>query len=110
MENVENRRNDFYNQLEISSATLSNYRASLNGKVLKEILKEVDDSITSIFEVTDLDLLWKIYTKVNIHPSNIKNHRGISCAVMKYIRFLNDGKKIGKRIDYKKPKSKKKEN
>ena len=36
----------------------------------------------------------------NLHPKNISNHRIYSCVIMKYIRFLNNGKKIGKRIDY----------
>ena len=57
---------------------------------LKETIAEIDNSIESIFEITDLDLLWIIYTKVNVHPSNVKNHRCTSCAVMKYIRFLNN--------------------
>lgn len=100
MKIAEKRSNDLYAQLNLSPVTLNNYRSALNGRVLKEVLAEVDDSIESIFEITDLDLLWAIYTKVNVHPSNIKNHRGTSCAVMKYIRFLNNGKKIGKRIDF----------
>lgn len=97
---AEKRSLDFYAQLKISPTTHKNYRAALNGRVLKEVLAEVDDSVDSIFDITDLDLLWTIYKKVNVHPYNIKSHRGISCAVMKYIRFLNNGQKIGKRIDF----------
>ena len=97
---AEKRSNDFYAQLNLSPITLNNYRSALNSRVLKEVIAEVDDSIESIFEITDLDLLWIIYTKVNIHPSNIKHHRGVSCAVMRYIRFLNNGFRIGKRRDY----------
>ena len=96
----EKRSSDFYAQLNLSPVTLNTYRSALNGKVLRGVISKVDDSIESIFEITDLDILWAIYTEVNIHPSNIKNHRSISCAVMKYIRFLNKSKKIGKRIDF----------
>lgn len=106
MNTVEKRKKDFYNKLDLSPVTLSNYRSALNGRLLQEVLAEIDNSITSIFEITDLELLWKIYTMINVHPTNIKNHRGISCAVMKYIRFLNNGKKYGKRIDYKKHRKK----
>lgn len=97
---AEQRSKDFYDQLDLSPVTLHNYRSALNGWILREVLSEIDDSIKSIFEITDLDLLWIIYTKVNTHPSNIKNHRGVSCAIMRYIRFLNNGSRIGKRSDY----------
>lgn len=100
MKIAEQRSNGFYAQLNLSPVTLNNYRSALNGWVLKEIIAEVDDSIESIFEITDLDLLWSICTKANVHPSNIKNHRGTSCAIMKYIKYLNNGKKVGKRIDF----------
>ena len=100
MVTAEQRSKGFYDQLNLSPVTLQNYRSALNGRILREVLSEVDDSIKSIFEITDLDLLWIIYTKVNIHPANIKNHRGTSCAIMKYIRFLNNGSRIGKRRDY----------
>ena len=100
MNKAEKRSNDFFAQLDLSPVTLSNYRSALNGRVLKEVLAQVDSSKKSIFEITDLDLLWDIYSKVNVHPSNIKNHRGTSCAIMKYIRFLNNGNKVGKRIDF----------
>lgn len=55
--------------------------------------------VNSIFEITNLKELWDLYCKINMHPINIANHRGYSCAIMQYIRFLNNGKKIGKRID-----------
>jgi len=100
MDKVEKRETQFYSQLVLSSVTKDNYMSALKGRVINEIISEIDGSIKSIFEITDLNLLWNIYTKANLHPSNIKNHRGISCAVMKYIRFLNNGKKIGRRIDY----------
>ena len=69
MKIAEKRSNDFYAQLNLSPVTLSNYRSALNGRVLKEVIAEVDDSIESIFEITDLDLLWNIYTKVNVHSA-----------------------------------------
>jgi hypothetical protein len=49
----------------------------------------------------------KKHSKINLHPKNIENHRAYSAATMKYIRFLNDGKKYGHRIDLKKPRGKK---
>ena len=98
------RKTVFFESLNLSTTTTNNYRSALNGRVLKEVIAEIDNSIESIFEITDLNLLWIIYTKVNVHPSNIKNHRGVSCAVMKYIRFLNNGSRIGKRRDYGKSK------
>lgn len=56
---------------------------------------------TNVFEITDIKSLWKIYSVVNIHPKNITQHRNISCALMHYIRFLNNGEKYGHRVDFK---------
>ena len=60
----------------------------------------------SLFDIYDLEELWNIYSEINLHPQNISKHRMYSAAIMKYIRFLNGGKKYGKRIDYQKPKPK----
>ena len=45
-----------------------------------------------IFDLTDLDLLWEFYSTVNVHPKNVEMHRICSAGIMKYIRFLNDGR------------------
>lgn len=57
-------------------------------------------------DIVDLDTLWLLYTKINLHPKNISNHRIYSCVIMKYIRYLNKGNRIGKRVDYGKAKTK----
>ena len=56
--------------------------------------------IDSIFEMTDLQDLWDFYSLINIHPKNVSRHRAYSAPIMKYIRFLNNGNKYGKRIDF----------
>ena len=100
---INKRRNDFFAQLNLSESTTRNYKLALNSTFLKEmLLKECDGK--QLFEITDLEELWKLYSKVNLHPKNISNHRSCSAAIMKYIKFLNDGKKYGRRIDYKRPK------
>jgi hypothetical protein len=100
------RRNDFFAQLNLSEATTRNYRLALNSSFLKEmLLKECGGK--QLFEITDLEELWKLYSKINLHPKNISNHRSCSAAVMKYIKFLNGGKKYGRRIDYNKSRPRK---
>lgn len=93
------RKELFFESLNLSEATYKNYRASLNSKFLKEYLREKYNTV-DLFEITDLDVLWTIYSEVNVMPKNFANHRGYSAAIMKYIRFLNSGNKIGKRRDY----------
>lgn len=101
-----NRMTDFYNQLQLSKNSMRNYKNALNSSFMKEqLLKECGE--TSLFCIVDLDVLWNFYSKINLHPKNIENHRAYSAATMKYIRFLNDGKKYGHRIDFKKPRGKK---
>ena len=108
MKDSDKRRDDFFNQLELSQVTINNYSSALNGTFVSDIITGIDDNYKSIFEITDLEILWRIYTKINLHPVNIANHRGYSCPIMKYIRFLNGGKKYGKRIDANKKKPRKK--
>lgn len=93
------RKSQFFDQLNLSQVTINNYRAALNGSFLNGLVKEIDNKYNCIFDISDLAILWDLYCKINLHPTNIANHRGYSCAVMRYIRFLNGGKKIGKRID-----------
>lgn len=90
----------FYNNLKLSERTKANYIKAINSSFLKGILYEkygTDD----LFNISNLDLLWDIYSFINLHPVNIVNHREYSAAIMKYIMFLNHGKKYGRRIDYK---------
>lgn len=93
------RKESFFKSLNLSIATIGNYTTALNSKYLKEYLNE-HYNVADIFEITDLNVLWEIYSEINIAPKNIANHRGYSAAIMKYIRFLNNGNKIGKRRDY----------
>lgn len=103
---INKRRNDFFEQLNLSDSTTRNYRLALNSGFLKEmLLKECDGK--QLFEITDLEELWKLYSKINLHPKNISTHRACSAAIMKYIKFLNGGKKFGRRIDYNKSRPKK---
>lgn len=95
---INQRETDFYAQLNLSSTTIHNYRSALNSNFLKDLLKKY--GLKQLFSITDLELLWKIYSEVNLHPKNIRDHRAYSAAIMKYIRFLNNGQKYGKRIDY----------
>jgi hypothetical protein len=109
MENsvVNDRRQLFFSQLNLSESVARNYRNALNSTFLKVTLAEKSNK-ESLFEITDLEELWNLYSFINLHPRNVANHRVYSAAVMKYIRFLNDGKKYGRRIDYNKTKPKKK--
>lgn len=100
---AKNRQESFFEQLSLSTKTFNNYRFALNSCFLREIIKEEFD-VLGIFEIDKIEDLWALYTKVNLHPKNIRSHRAYSAAIMKYIRFLNNGKKYGRRIDYNKPK------
>ena len=88
----------FYEQLKVSSRTKKNYYNALNSSFIKRALQDSFDT-DNIFLITDLAKLWDFYCKINLHPTNIANHRGYSCAIMQYIRYLNNGNKVGKRID-----------
>lgn len=93
------RKADFYESLELSVTTTNNYRSALQSSFFLEYLKQEFNAF-DLFEIVDLDTLWQIYCKVNLHPKNISNHRACSAAIMKYIRYLNKGCKYGKRIDF----------
>ena len=96
---VINNESDFYEYLDVSNRTRRNYVKAVRSKFLKDILFE-NCGTYNLFEIDDLKKLWDIYSKVNLHPNNVKNHRNYSAALMKYIRFLNNGQRYGKRIDF----------
>lgn len=92
----------FYGQLPVSQRTKINYKNALNGSFVRGVLRDkcgTDD----IFSLVDLQKLWDVYSYINLHETNIKNHRIYSAAVMRYIRFLNNGEKYGRRVDAHKP-------
>lgn len=101
------RKVDFINQLNVSQRTQQNYEGAIRSAFVKGILQDFCGT-EDLFDITDLEKLWMVYTHINLHPVNIATHRAYSAAIMKYIRFLNNGKKYGKRIDYKKSKPKRK--
>ena len=93
---------DFYKSLNgLSERTINNYQSSLRSNFIKGLLL-TNFNTDNIFSIDSLDRLWELYTLTNLHPINISNHRRYSCAIMKYIRFLNNGNKYGKRSDNKK--------
>ena len=98
-EEIEKRANSFFNQLNLSETTTRNYRSALNSIFLKDMLYK-EWGLTTVFAITDLESLWQIYSKINLHPQNVSKHRIYSAAIMKYIRFLNQGLRYGKRIDF----------
>ena len=108
MENciVDDRMERFFSQLNLSESVARNYKNALNSTFVKVILAEKSNK-ESLFEITDIEELWNLYSFINLHPKNVAHHRVYSAAVMKYIRFLNDGKKYGRRIDYNCSKKKK---
>lgn len=99
----EQRKIDFYKQLNVSPRTQYNYRSAITSTFVKGVLNDYCGT-NDLFEINDLDKLWIIYTHINLHPTNIATHRAYSAALMKYIKFLNNGKKYGKRIDWGKKK------
>lgn len=101
--NASIRKANFYEHLALSKTTITNYKSALNSNFLKEELRN-EFEVLDIFEIFNIEDLWKLYSKINLHPKNISNHRAYSAAIMKYIRFLNNGEKYGKRIDYNKQK------
>ena len=103
MSNSKTRERDFFSQLVLSESSLRNYRVAYNSTLLKDTL-ESKFGVSRLFEITNLDTLWKLYCMINEHPKNVAAHRAYSAAIMKYIRFLNNGEKYGKRIDYRIPK------
>ena len=96
------RKDDFYKSLNLSERTALNYRIAIQSSFLTGFLKDELGTL-NLFEIVDLNVLWDLYSKINQHPKNIKNHRAYSAAIMKYIKFLNNGQKLGKRIDSGKP-------
>ena len=58
------RRKDFFEQLNLSEAATRNYRNALNSSFLKGKIYAEYNKI-SLFEITDLETLWDLYTKNN---------------------------------------------
>lgn len=100
------RKSEFFSQLTLAESTIRNYRLALNAKFLLELLRE-DWGVNDIFEMTNLKDLWDLYSKVNIHPSNVRCHRLSSAIIMKYIIYLNGGEKYRKRKERRNKGSKK---
>jgi len=99
------RQNSFFKQLDLADSSIRRYRDALKssfltGLVMQEFRKD------SIFYITDIEKLWKFYSMINLHPANIRMHRYYSAPLMKYISFLNGGKKYGRRIDFQKKREK----
>ena len=101
------RKEQFFASLTIAEATKRNYKTGLNSSFFKDFLA-TKFKYQSLFEITDLDKLFEIYTNVNIHPKNEEMHRVCSAAVMKYIRFLNGGKKYNGKKEHEQPRIPKK--
>lgn len=93
------RKDDFYKSLNLSVTTTNNYRSAIQSSFLTGVLKDEFDTL-DLFEIVDLQKLLDLYSKINLHPKNISNHRAYSAAIMKYIRYLNNGQKLGRRIDF----------
>ena len=98
----EQRKEEFYSSLKLSESTIRHYKAVLKSKFLCDVLRS-RFNIQDIFDVTDLEVLWSVYSTINVHPKNVEMHRICSSGIIKYIRFLNNGQRVGKRVDYKKP-------
>ena len=107
MNNIEQTEIKLLESLNVSESTRKNYIVALHSRYLKEMVREISKT-DSLYKITDLDELWKLYSAINLHPVNVKAHRVYSAMVMKYIRFLNGGQKYGKRIDHQKSKGKSK--
>lgn len=99
MSTSKTRETKFISQLSLSESSLRNYKVALNSTLLRNALEQ-EYGVSSLYEITNLDTLWSLYCKINLHPKNVAAHRAYSAAVMKYIRFLNNGEKYGKRVDY----------
>ena len=96
-------KEQFYSSLIGSERTLLNYRNAINSSYIRGVLSRFYGT-SNLFDLSDLEQLWKVYSFVNLDETNIRNHRIYSAALMKYIRFLNNGEKYGQRIDSNNPK------
>lgn len=100
---IRKRKSEFLSQLSLSDSSKRRYKDALSSLWLNDFVREKFE-LDSVFEITDLEMLWKLYSMVNLHPVNVRLHRYYSSPIMQYIKFLNGGKKYGKRIDYNKKK------
>ena len=68
MENsiVNDRRERFFGQLNLSESVARNYRNALNSTFVKVTLAEKCNK-ESLFEITDLEELWNLYSFINLH-------------------------------------------
>lgn len=101
------RKELFFASLTIAEATKRNYKTGLNSTFFKDFLLTRFEC-KNLFDITDLEKLFEIYKVVNIHPKNEEMHRVCSAAVMKYIRFLNNGKKYSRHKEQETPRIPKK--
>jgi len=102
---IRKRKSDFLSQLNLSDSSKRRYKDALSSLWLNGIV-QAEFGLNSVFEMSNLEMLWKLYSIVNLHPVNVRLHRYYSSPIMQYIKFLNGGKKYGKRIDYNKKKEK----
>lgn len=103
----DNREFQFYRELGVSERTRQNYQRAIRSSFMKDFLNE-HLGTRNLFEVENIKELWEVYSLINLHPKNVSNHRNYSAAIMKYIRFLNNGERYGRRKDYGKEKPKRK--
>lgn len=96
---ISKRRNKFLSQLVLSDSSKRRYKDALDSPFLIEFIRN-EFNTESIYMLQDLKILWKLYSMINLHPTNVRMHRYYSAPIMKYIRYLNGGEKYGKRIDY----------
>ena len=105
--NSKTRKELFFTSLSIAEATKRNYKTGLNSSFFKDFLLTRFEC-KNLFDITDLEKLFEIYSAVNIHPKNEEMHRVCSAAVMKYIRFLNNGPKYPQKTQQEYPRIPKK--
>ena len=96
---IEKRKDRFLSQINLSNSAKRRYRNALSSTFVNDILHQ-EWHFNSIYEITDVEILWKFYSLINLHPENVRLHRYYSAPIMQYIKYLNGGKKYGRRIDY----------
>lgn len=96
----------FLSQLAVSDRTRRNYLNAIRSTFLRSILYEYCGT-SNLFDIIDIKKIYEVYSVVNIHPRNINNHRNYSAPIMKYICFLNNGRKYGRKRDYQRKRNQK---
>ena len=79
----------------VTERGISNILSFAGNRRVSIYLKEVEPSLSTVYDTSDVELLGYVYRMIKDDEDNIRLHRIYSGAVNRYIEYLS-GKRIGR--------------